>query len=93
MDEQEKQRYYSSINELWKAIKTDSEPAKLAIDLAGLVYKYYDTTDISDPTWLRFAGDIQQIGDAHPAERSQMFLSEVAHSLMQMICKKGRGKE
>ena len=93
MSEKEQQQYYQKINALWQSIKTDSEPAKLAIDLAGLVYKYYDTTDISDPIWLRFAGDIQQIGDAHPAERSQMFLSEVAHSLMQMICKKGRGKE
>lgn len=87
------EKYYSAINALWQSAKADNEPAKLAIDLAGLVYKYYDTTDISDPTWLRFAGDIQQIGDAHPAERSQMFLSEVAHSLMQMLCKKGRGKE
>ena len=87
------EKYYSAINALWQSAKADSEPAKLAIDLAVLVYKYYDTTDISDPTWLRFAGDIQQIGDAHPAERSQMFLNEVAHSLMQMICKKGRGKE
>ena len=87
------EKYYSAINALWQSAKADNESAKLAIDLAGLVYKYYDTTDISDPTWLRFAGDIQQIGDAHPAERSQMFLSEVAHSLMQMLCKKGRGKE
>lgn len=90
---EELKQYYNKINTLWQSAKANSEPAKLAIDLAGLVYKYYDTTDISDPTWLRFAGDIQQIGDAHPAERSQMFLSEVAHSLMQMICKKGRGKE
>ena len=87
------EKYYSAINALWQSAKADNEPAKLAIDLVGLVCKYYDTTDISDPTWLRFAGDIQKIGDAHPAERSQMFLSEVAHSLMQMICKKGRGKE
>lgn len=87
------EKYYSAINALWQSAKANNEAAKLGIDLAGLVYKYYDTTDISDPTWLRFAGDIQQIGDAHPAERSQMFLSEVAHSLMQMICKKGRGKE
>jgi len=93
MSEKEQQQYYQKINTLWQSAKANNEPAKLAIDLAGLVYKYYDTTDISDPTWLRFAGDIQKIGDAHPAERSQMFLSEVAHSLMQMICKKGRGKE
>jgi hypothetical protein len=90
---EELKQYYDKINSLWQSAKAGNEPAKIAIDLAELVVKYYDTSDISDPTWLRFAGDMQQIGDAHPAERSQMFLSEVAHSLMQMICKKGRGKE
>lgn len=87
---EELKQYYDKINSLWQSAKAGSEPAKIAIELAELVVKYYDTSDISDPTWLKFAGDMQQIGDRHTEKRSQMFLNEIAHSLMQMICKEAR---
>ncbi len=87
MDEQEKLKYYTTINTLWQSAKTGAPSACLAIDLAELITKYFDADDRSDTTWQRFAADLQQIGDKYQTERAQVFIEETAHGIMRMICK------